>query len=151
MAIAALVSLPFIPIVAFWERRKKSVLAESMTRTKRALLWPDFVRALEEKHGTLIVEGDPRKGPNLWWTTESVSAVSPHRCSCDLGSLFDRNYRPFRMWCYERYISPTTGTAFLVLGGEGHRRGFAIGTDEEDIGSGIFQNVPTVLIGRRGR
>ena len=148
LAIAALISLLFTPIAALWEKRKKRLLKDAMTAKNRAMQWPEFVQALEEKRGTLIVEGDPRKGPDFWWTSENIRTVSPHSCSCDLGTLFDRNYKPFRAWCYERYTSPATGTALLVLGGEGQRRGFAIGSEEDEIGVGIFKDVPTVLTSR---
>jgi hypothetical protein len=65
--------------------------------------------------------------------------------------MFDRSSRPFRAWCYERYTSPATGIAILVLGGEGQRRGFAIGGEEDEIGTGIFKGMPTILTSSRGR
>ena len=151
MAMAAALSLPFLPALAYWGRRKKRLLAHAMTKQNRVLPWPDFVCALEEKRGTLIVEGDPFKGPNLWWTPEDVRIASPHRCSENLHSLFDRSYDPFMRWCFERYTSPSTGSALLVLGGEGQRRGFAIGSEEEEVGTGIFQKMPTVLTSGRRR
>ena len=153
MAIATLISLPFLPVVAHWEKHKKRLLADVMTRQKRALQWEDFTKALEEKRGTLIVEGDPFKGPNLWWTSDDVRSASPYRCSCDIGTLRDRGYDPFMQWCYERYLSPKIGHAFLVLGGEGQRRGFALGSQEDELaGTGIFKDMPTVLVtGQRHR
>jgi hypothetical protein len=151
MVQAALVSLPFIPIAAWSQKRTRSLLTNAMKAKDRVIQWPEFVQVAEEKRGTLIVEGDPRKGPNFWWTEENVHSLSPHSCSCDLGTLFDRSYRPFRGWCYERYTSPATGTALLVLGGEGQRRGFAIGSEEDEIGTGMFRDMPTVLTSRRGR
>jgi hypothetical protein len=151
MAIAALVSLPFLPLVAWCQKRKKQLLAERMTKQNRSMLWADFVRAAEGKHGTLIVEGDPRKGPNLWWTADNIRAVSPYPCSDSLGTFFERSYKPFRKWCRERYTNPVTGTALLVLGGSGQRRGFSIGSEEDERGTGIFENMSTVLITHRGK
>jgi hypothetical protein len=151
MAIAALVSLPALPVVAYWEKRRRRLLTHAMTAKNRVMQWPEFVQAVEEKQGTLIVDGDPRKAPNFWWTAEDICSISPHPCSCDLGALFDRSYEPFREWCYERYTSPATGGAFLVLGGEGQRRGFAVGTEEDESGNGIFKDMPTILTSRRGR
>lgn len=151
MAIAALVALPALPVVAWWKRRKTRLLIDAMTTKNRVMQWPEFVQALQEKRGTLIVEGDPRKGPTFWWTEENVGSLSPHQCSCDLGALFDQRYRPFRAWCYERYASPASGRASLVLGGEGKRRGFALGSGEDEIGAGVFKDMPTVLILGRGR
>jgi hypothetical protein len=151
MTIAALVSLPFLPFAAWWERRKTRLLTDAMTAKNRVIQWPEFVQALQGKRGTLIVEGDPRKGPNFWWTAENVHSLSPHSCSCNLGTLFDRSYKPFRAWCYERYTSPATGIASLVLGGEGQRRGFAIGSEEDEIGTGVFKEMPTILTSSSGR
>lgn len=150
-AAAYVLCIPFLPLVAWWERHKRKLLTAGMTARNRVMPWPDFVRAAKEKRGTLIIEGDPRKGPNLWWTPEDLSAVSPHSCSLDLRTLLDRTYQPFRFWCYERYTSPSTGSASLVVGGEGQNREFAIGSDEPDRGTGIFQDLPTVLISYHGR
>lgn len=145
MAIAALVSVPFSPIVVWREKRKRRLLTDAMTAQNRVMQWPEFVAALQEKRGTLIIEGDPRKGPNFWWTPEDVCGLSPHPCSRDLGTLFNRSHQPFRAWCNERYTSPATGSAFLVLGGHGQRWGFAVGAEEDEIGTGTFKDMPTVL------
>lgn len=151
LAIAALLSLPIGALVAWREKHKRRLLTDAMTAKNRVMQWPEFVQVLQEKRGTLIVEGDPRKGPNFWWTAENVHSLSPSPCSCDLGTLFDSSHRPFRVWCYERYVSPAIGSAFLVLGGEGQRRGFAIGSEEDEIGTGVFKDMPTVLTSNRGR
>lgn len=151
LVIASVASLPVVPIFAWQQRRNKRLLADAMAKGDRVILWPDFVQALGTKRGTLIVEGDPRKGPNLWWTAHDVCATSPYPCSRDIGALFDPKYRPFRVWCHENYTSPTTGTALLVTGGEGQRRGFALGATEDERGSGIFEDVLTVLTTYGGR
>ena len=151
LAAAALVSLPLAPLIVARKKRKNRLLAEAMRAKNRVMEWPEFVQALNEKRGTLIVEGDPFKGPNFWWTAEDVRSLSPHPCSSPLGALFDRAYRPFRAWCHEHYVSPATGVAFFVLGGEGQRWGFALGGEDDEIGTGIFKDMPTILIGRRGR
>ena len=151
LVIASIASLPVVPVLARQQRRRKRLLAVAMEKRDRVIHWPDFIRALGTKRGTLIVEGDPRKGPNLWWTEQDVCATSPYSCSRDLGTLFSPKYRPFRVWCYENYASTKTGSAFLVVGGEGQRRGLAIGTAPDERGTGIFEDVPTVLITYGGR
>ena len=65
MAIAALVALPALPVVAWWERRKTRLLTDALTTKDRVMQWPEFVQALQENSGTLMVEGDPRKGPDF--------------------------------------------------------------------------------------
>jgi hypothetical protein len=62
MAIAALVALPALPVVAWWERRKTRLLTDALTTKDRVMQWPEFVQALQEKSGTLMVEDDPRRG-----------------------------------------------------------------------------------------
>jgi hypothetical protein len=151
MVIAAALSLPFMPLVAWWRKREKRLLAESMTKQNRVMRWSDFVQVAEEKRGTLIVEGDPRKGPHLWWTSEDVRAISPYACSDDLGTLLNRSYKPFHEWCYKRYANPATGSGLIVLGGGRQRLGFALGNEEDERGTGIFKKISTVLITSRGR
>jgi len=146
LAIAALVSLPFIPIAAWWQRRRRSRLKLAMNDKNRVMRWVDFARALEEKRGTLIVEGDPRKGPNFWWTPDDVLVLSPEPCSDSLGKLFNHSYEPFREWCYRRYTGPS-GNAFLVVGGKGQHKGFSIDHNlENDFrGKGMDRDIPTVF------
>jgi hypothetical protein len=151
MIIAAGTSLLFMPAVVYWNRRKRRRLSDDMARQNRTLPWPDFQCALEEKCGTLIVEGDPFKGPNFWWTPEDLRRLSPHPCSENFGSLSGKTYRPFMRWCHERYTSPASGSASLVLGGEGQRWGFALGSEEDERATGIFEDMPTVLITNRFR
>jgi hypothetical protein len=145
MAVVAVVSLPFLPIVAWWENRRRRLLDESMTKQNRTMSWSQFIQAAEEKRGTLVVEGDPRKGPNLWWTPEDIPSISPHTCARDLGALFNRTYKPFWVWCRKRYISRVTGSALLVLGGDGQRRE-VLGSED---GTAIFQNIPIVFLSTR--
>ena len=145
---AALVSLAIGPIVAWREQRKRRLLAARMKGQNRVMPWADFLQAAEMKRGTLIVEGNPRKGPNFWWTNEDVRTLSPYRCSCDLGALFDRGYWPFREWCYERYANPSTGSAALVVGGGRERLKFAGAQEETD---SQHPAIPTVLVTRDGR
>jgi hypothetical protein len=38
-----------------------------------------------------------------------------------------------------------------VLGGEGQRQTFAVGSEEDETGTGIFKDMPTVLTSSRGR
>ena len=47
-----------------------------MTAKNRVMQWPEFVQAVEEKQGTLIVDGDPRKAPSFWWTAEDICSMT---------------------------------------------------------------------------
>jgi hypothetical protein len=72
--------------------------------------------------GTLIVDrpGVNLKATHCWWTNENVADLSPVPIPADderLGHCMEtRGAIPheFDVWCWQRYISPLTGSAKLV-------------------------------------
>jgi hypothetical protein len=119
LALVAVLQLPFLPIVALWERSQQKRLLQQMTKQNRVMQWSEFVQALQEKRGTLIIEGEWLNGAIWWWTEEDVRAASPPSFSeSTLGTVREKQLGciPFRRWCYERYTNPTNGRAFLIVG-----------------------------------
>lgn len=146
LLIGAILSRPLGPIFNWWQKRKKRLLKDAVAKRGGLMPWNDFVPTAEEKRGTLIIEGNIFKGPNLWWTAEDVRAMSPHPYPGDSDDFRSREFQPFRAWCYRRYSDPVTGCALLVVGGGRERLGFA--RSHPDLqGKGIFKEMPTVLIG----
>jgi hypothetical protein len=118
LAIVAALQIPVLLVAIPWERCKHRRFVARMKAQNRVMVWSDFVRALDEKRGTLIIEGSAYKSQVWWWSEEDVRGVSPHQCPT--GTLADarkkqRGFVPFRKWCYERYTNPANGRAFLVL------------------------------------
>jgi len=72
--------------------------------------------------GTLIVDrpGYNFKTTHCWWTDENVTAIAPMPIPTDAERLDlcteNKKSTPheFDLWCWQRYISPTTGSAALV-------------------------------------
>lgn len=96
-----------------------------MTVANWVMEWPRFVRALEEKRGTLIeewapfkVEGGPVQG---WWTSDDVLKASPYSVPEDgMKAIRDKEFGPFNSWCREEYTG-AQGKALLVWGDEMER------------------------------
>jgi len=123
--VASLVTLPFLIIAAalyfpfalgfglVQARRSRTFLAK-MKAQGRVMEWSDFIRAVGQTSGTVIIERHSFGGPvNLWWTTENIYEVCPY-APVDWEALHDQAFLPFAEWCQERYASPDTGKALFV-------------------------------------
>jgi len=72
--------------------------------------------------GTLIVDrpGFNFKATQCWWTNENVLELSPVPIPTDADRIElcrqtkETTAHEFDLWCWERYISPDTGSAILV-------------------------------------
>jgi hypothetical protein len=99
-----------------WKHRR---FVARMKANNRVMVWSDFAQCVEEKSGTLLIEGSEIKWLNWWWTEEDVRAVSPHPLPENKlihNRKEQRALLPFREWCYARYTEPSNGRALLVLG-----------------------------------
>jgi hypothetical protein len=119
LAIVGLLQLPVLAVAVPWRRWKHRRFVARMKAQNRVIIWSDFARCIEEKRGTLLIEGSEVKFLHWWWTEEDVRAVSPHPVP-ERGLTRNRKERrallPFREWCYLRYTEPSDGRALLVLG-----------------------------------
>src|SRR5258708_6043669 len=112
--IAAGLYLPYAFGLGYFQRRNDRAFRGKMTTLGRVMEWSDFNRALEQAHGTAIVERYSFAGPvRLWWTSEDIYDVCPYP-TVDWWALRDESFLPFAEWCRARYTSPDTGLALLV-------------------------------------
>jgi len=78
--------------------------------------WIQFIREIQNGHGTLIVERFSLKGPiRMWWTPENLYEVCPYPLADWPTMANDATFDPVLEWCHERYTG-ATGTALLVDG-----------------------------------
>jgi len=111
---AAGVSIPFAVVAAYRQKRNKRILQAKMKAQGRVMEWSDFLRALDDTHGTAIVERYSFKGPVYsWWTPENLYDACPYP-TVDWMTLHEESFLPFAVWCHERYTSPESGRALLV-------------------------------------
>jgi hypothetical protein len=114
LLVAAVVAYPYALGKGYLRTRNSRAFRAKMNALGRAMEWSDFVRALDENHGTAIVERYSFKGPAyLWWTPEDVYEACPYP-TVDWMTLHEEDYLPFAEWCRERYTSPDSGRALLV-------------------------------------
>jgi hypothetical protein len=72
--------------------------------------------------GTLIVDrpGFNFKVTHCWWTDENLAEIAPMPIPTDAERLNfctetkETTPHEFDLWCWQRYLSPTTGSAVLV-------------------------------------
>ena len=113
--IAAGLSLPYTLVARRVRRRNEETFRTRMKTLGRVMDWSDFVRALSETPGTLILERYSFKGPlRWWWTSENVYDVCPYATVDWLTMQYDESFHPFAEWCRQRYTSLDEGRAFLV-------------------------------------
>jgi hypothetical protein len=70
----------------------------------------------EAEKGTIIWEWkSPYKGPTrAWWTADNLLGDSPFPIVDRKEWLPKENELPFMRWCFNRYIGPSEGKAFLL-------------------------------------
>jgi len=94
------------------------------------------------KQGTLIVD-DPTFGCNAkycWWSPDDLLKISPHEIPSDedreqhIKNSTDKLHMDFDEWCYETYLSVSTGTAILLTMKNGDELADRIIDNAPDIG-----------------
>ncbi len=83
---------------------------------------PVSILLTNPSNGTLIVDrpGFNFKYTHCWWTNENVAEISPVPIPTDderMNLCYEANStiaHEFDLWCWQRYLSPRTGSATLV-------------------------------------
>ena len=118
LPVILLAGLVSIPCTAVWKRiyrRRRRELETRMKAQRRTIGWAEFVKAFQANEGTLIDVRSSFKESCWWWTSDSVRGLSPFPVHDWLTMLEERAVDPFVFWCWERYTSPETGSAFLII------------------------------------
>ena len=110
-----------LPTSVFHFRRWKRTL-----RVNGRIISPEGVCSAEEG-GTLIVDrpGYTWGTTHCWWTTDRVADCAPVAIPTDdermnlCKETSQTAAHPFHAWCWNRYLSPATGTAKLVATRQG--------------------------------
>lgn len=90
-----------------------------MRRRNRFLSWDEALRRIGQSGGTLIIE-TPSPGWNFthaWWTPEDVLAKSPYSMPSEeeyIRAAEESRCLDWDRWCWDNYICPEKGTAFLL-------------------------------------
>jgi len=120
-------SIPFSFAAKRIRRQRRRRFQALMKVRNRVIGWKDFVDAMDERRGTLIVEtallgswatlnaertslGNAR----WWWTPDSLYAECPYPIADWLTMREDGNFDQFSKWCHQRYTSAETGSALLI-------------------------------------
>ncbi len=91
-----------------------------MHRRGRLLSRSEVKKRIAAEGGTMIIES-PSPGwgnTRAWWTPDSLMALAPFPTPTEKdyeGDLFDKERAvPWDQWCWDNYVSPDVGRAFLV-------------------------------------
>jgi hypothetical protein len=126
MFIVAGLSIPFTLVAGRVQRRHERAFRTKMQGLGRVVEWRDFLKAINETRGTVILERYSFKGPvRWWWTSENLYDISPYPTADWFTMLTDESFQPFAEWCSQRYTTPSEGLAFLadsdaISAGEDH-------------------------------
>jgi hypothetical protein len=114
LLLAAAISVPFALGFGVLQTRRSRTFLVKMKAQGRVMEWTDFIRAVDQTSGTIIVERYSIAGHvNLWWTPENIYEVCPYGL-VDWEALHEQTFLPFAEWYQERYSSPDTGKALFV-------------------------------------
>ncbi len=118
LLIAAVLSIPYAIVARICMAVRERRLFRRLASQHRTLPWRAVEQSLRDGIGTLIIEQGNKQGHRLWWTPDDVAAESPFQPPAfdDLDLIFAEPDQPFVGWCANRYLSPSTGAASLILG-----------------------------------
>ena len=109
-------SIPYgvIMNISLWIREKR--LFRRLASCNRTIEWRVVERHLADGHGTLIIEQAQKQGCRFWWVSDDVLSLAPVPVPPfdDIDFIQPDRQQPFVAWCFEQYVSPSTGRALLT-------------------------------------
>ena len=116
LLVAALLSIPYMLgaiIYIAWRERQFFRRLRSQGRT---LPWREVEHHLRAGEGTLVIEQSQKQSHRLWWTPEDIPSLTPVSAPsfADIDFVLIAPDEPFAAWCFQRYLSSATGSAFLT-------------------------------------
>jgi hypothetical protein len=92
---------------------------EQMQEHGRFLMWKELQPRLQNGQGTLIIEFSISDSNRVWWTPHDIRREAPVqpitiRRLDDVLDLLCQEPHPFVTWCFEEYLHPVFGKAFLT-------------------------------------
>lgn len=116
MVVAAGLSIPYGYAKRISDERKARCFEERMKSANRLLSFEEFERKLRSNEGTYISEYRAKGPHRFWWTSDNLYKMSPVAIVSDLTMSVDPDpaVKVFARWCFDRYVSPNNGKAFLV-------------------------------------
>jgi hypothetical protein len=116
--LVALLSIPVMPVVRFFQKRRYERFKAEMGVAGRIVSWEYANGQRSIRNGTLVYENVTGKGAwSLWWTPDRIADVNPFpfpTASEKEAAAFGPDFAAFRKWCYQNYLDPIFGKAFLV-------------------------------------
>jgi hypothetical protein len=112
----AILSIPCGMVAVIFIALRERRLFRRLASTHRTIPWCEVEQHLAAGRGTLIIEQAQKQSVRLWWTPDDIPALSPcpPPAFADLDFIkLDRAAQPFVAWCFQRYLSLTSGSAFL--------------------------------------
>jgi len=108
--------IPFGIIAVGWSRIQERRFHKSLALGHRTLSWQEVEHHLREGAGTLIIEQAQKQPCRFWWTSDDLRTLAPVPIPPfgELDLMLLNSPFPFVRWCFERYLSPVTGCAFLT-------------------------------------
>jgi hypothetical protein len=115
---AGALSIPYALVARRVVARRERRFNNCMKADGRTMEWAQFIREINDGHGTLIVERFSFKGPvRMWWTGENIYEVCPYPLVDWFTMTKDASFDELRDWCRNRYTGATS-SALLVDGNE---------------------------------
>jgi hypothetical protein len=116
LLVAALLSVPYVLgaiVYIAWRERQFFRHLRSQCRT---LPWGEVEQHLRAGEGTLVIEQAQKQSHRLWWTPDDIPSLAPVPIPpfADVDFVFIAPDEPFAAWCFQRYLSSATGSAFLT-------------------------------------
>ena len=109
-------AIPYLIAASVCMAARERRLFRRLRATHRTLPWREVEQHLQTGSGTLIIEQAQKQSHRLWWTPDDVASSSPVPVPAfaEIDFVVFDSAAPFTSWCFERYLSPSSGTALLT-------------------------------------
>jgi hypothetical protein len=151
MILWMMIVVPLSPFLIYGQRWRRSRFIKRLSANGRLLSWGEFLVQTQNESGSVVMEVGKKAKPRFWWTRDrilSIAPMAPPRLrEQEYVAFGGANYHPFARWCYEHYLSPETGSAFLTYPEKDDVKGlFSLGDDCEERIQERFPNQDVVVL-----
>ena len=145
-----IVFIPVIPLLLWRQSLRRDWLARILSEQGRLLSWAEFLARTRQSRGTVVVEVGNKLQRRFWWIGEEILLLAPKQppkyAELNIISYGGATYHPFSRWCYENYLAPKGGKAFLVSSLEADFETFPFAPDYDEQMKERFPNQDVVIL-----
>jgi len=117
LCLAILLSTPYLLVKNYVANKRRSRFESRMLGLGRTIDLMEVLEIVKEGRGTILQEHLFRRGWGVrrWWIPNNLLQNSPYQLPTSFEQAHTADFEVACRWLFERYTSPVTGTAKLIV------------------------------------